>query len=70
VILEEYLRTSAAASASAAAPAPRTPAPVKVTLIGPDRIAQRFAREQSRDVYPDMDAFLADVVAIERRTTR
>ena len=56
VVLEEYLRTSAAASA-----------PVKVTLIGPDRIAQRFAHEQSRDVYPDMDAFVADVVAIERR---
>ena len=56
VILEEYLRASAVAST-----------PVKVTLIGPDRIAQRFAHERSRDVYPDMDAFLADVVAIERQ---
>ncbi len=40
--------------------------PVKVSLIGPDRIAQRFAYEESRAVYRDMDAFLADVVAIER----
>jgi 5-methyltetrahydropteroyltriglutamate--homocysteine methyltransferase len=56
VILEEYRRTSAVASA-----------PVKVTLIGPDRIAQRFAHEDSRDVYPGMDAFIADVVAIERQ---
>ena len=41
--------------------------PVKVTLIGPDRISQRFAYERSRDVYADMDAFLADVVSIERQ---
>jgi 5-methyltetrahydropteroyltriglutamate--homocysteine methyltransferase len=41
--------------------------PVKLTLIGPDRISQRFEYENSRDVYPDMDAFLADVVAIERQ---
>ena len=40
--------------------------PVKVSLIGPDRISQRFAYEDSRAVYRDMDAFLADVVAIER----
>jgi len=40
--------------------------PVKVSLIGPDRIAQRFAYEDSRAVYRDMVAFLADVVAIER----
>jgi 5-methyltetrahydropteroyltriglutamate--homocysteine methyltransferase len=40
--------------------------PLKVSLIGPDRIAQRFAYEDSRAVYRDMDAFLADVVAIER----
>jgi 5-methyltetrahydropteroyltriglutamate--homocysteine methyltransferase len=55
VILEEYLRAASL-----------TTAPVKVTLIGPDRIAQRFAHEASTDVYPDIDAFLADVVAIER----
>jgi 5-methyltetrahydropteroyltriglutamate--homocysteine methyltransferase len=41
--------------------------PVKVTLIGPDRIGQRFAHEESRSVYADSDAFLADVVAIERQ---
>jgi 5-methyltetrahydropteroyltriglutamate--homocysteine methyltransferase len=41
--------------------------PVKLTLTGPDRIQQRFAYEHSRDVYADLDAFLADVVAIERR---
>jgi 5-methyltetrahydropteroyltriglutamate--homocysteine methyltransferase len=41
--------------------------PVKVTLIGPDRIAQRFDYENSRTVYRDIDEFLADVVAIERR---
>ena len=41
--------------------------PVKVTLIGPDRIGQRFAHEDSKEVYRDLDAFLADVVAIERR---
>ena len=41
--------------------------PLKVTLIGPDRIAQRFAYEQSKAVYAGVDAFLADVVGIERR---
>jgi 5-methyltetrahydropteroyltriglutamate--homocysteine methyltransferase len=41
--------------------------PVKVTLIGPDRIGQRFAHEDSKAVYADVDAFLADVVAIERQ---
>jgi 5-methyltetrahydropteroyltriglutamate--homocysteine methyltransferase len=41
--------------------------PVKVSLIGPDRISQRFAYESSTAVYRDMDDFLADVVAIERQ---
>jgi 5-methyltetrahydropteroyltriglutamate--homocysteine methyltransferase len=41
--------------------------PVKVTLIGPDRIIQRFAYEQSRDVYAGVEEFVADVVAIERQ---
>jgi len=41
--------------------------PVKVTLIGPDRIGQRFAHEESKAVYADSDAFLADVVALERQ---
>jgi 5-methyltetrahydropteroyltriglutamate--homocysteine methyltransferase len=41
--------------------------PVKATLIGPDRIAQRFKWETSTAVYKDLDDFVADVVAIERR---
>jgi 5-methyltetrahydropteroyltriglutamate--homocysteine methyltransferase len=40
--------------------------PAKVSLIGPDRISQRFEYEGSTAVYRDMDAFIADVVAIER----
>ena len=40
--------------------------PAKVSLIGPDRISQRFDHQNSKAVYPDMDAFMADVVAIER----
>jgi 5-methyltetrahydropteroyltriglutamate--homocysteine methyltransferase len=56
LILEEYQAASAVATR-----------PVKITLIGPDRISQRYAYEESRDVYPDMDAFLEDVIAIERQ---
>jgi 5-methyltetrahydropteroyltriglutamate--homocysteine methyltransferase len=41
--------------------------PAKVSLIGPDRIAQRFEYESSRPVYRDIDDFVADVVAIERQ---
>ena len=41
--------------------------PVKVTLIGPDRIAHRFAHEESRNVYAGVDEFITDVVAIERQ---
>jgi 5-methyltetrahydropteroyltriglutamate--homocysteine methyltransferase len=41
--------------------------PAKVSLIGPDRISQRFAYESSTAVYRDMDHFLADVVDIERQ---
>jgi 5-methyltetrahydropteroyltriglutamate--homocysteine methyltransferase len=55
VPLEECRFTSAVASV-----------PVKVTLLSPDRICQRFAWEDSTAVYADMDAFVADVVAIER----
>jgi 5-methyltetrahydropteroyltriglutamate--homocysteine methyltransferase len=40
--------------------------PAKVSLIGPDRISQRFDYQASAGVYADMDEFLADVVAIER----
>jgi 5-methyltetrahydropteroyltriglutamate--homocysteine methyltransferase len=56
VVLEEYRFAAAAATQ-----------PVKVSLIGPDRIAQRFAWERSQEVYPDIDAFVADVVAIQRQ---
>jgi 5-methyltetrahydropteroyltriglutamate--homocysteine methyltransferase len=41
--------------------------PVKVTLVGPDRISQRFEWETSQAVYAGLDAFMADVVAIERQ---
>ena len=41
--------------------------PAKVTLIGPDRISQRFDHQNSRDVYPTMKEFLDDVVDIERK---
>jgi len=44
--------------------------PVKVTVLSPDRISQRFDWQQSKAVYPDMDAFLADVVAITRQIIR
>jgi 5-methyltetrahydropteroyltriglutamate--homocysteine methyltransferase len=40
--------------------------PAKVTLIGPDRISQRFDWQNSKAVYSDMDEFMADVVKIER----
>jgi 5-methyltetrahydropteroyltriglutamate--homocysteine methyltransferase len=56
VVLEEYRYTAGLASR-----------PVKVSLIGPDRIAQRFAWERSQHVYSDIDAFVADVVAIQRQ---
>lgn len=55
--LEEYRFASGAATR-----------PVKPTLIGPDRIAQRFAWEASKSVYPGgLDEFLKDVVRIERQ---
>ncbi|HEX9445424.1 MAG TPA: methionine synthase [Candidatus Binatia bacterium] len=41
-------------------------APAKVTLIGPDRISQRFDSAASRAIYPTMDDFVADVVRLER----
>jgi len=43
-----------------------TDRPVKVTLIGPDRIQQCFDAEASRAVYPSTEEFLRDVVAVER----
>jgi 5-methyltetrahydropteroyltriglutamate--homocysteine methyltransferase len=57
--LEEYRFVSSVA---------RTPA--KVTLVGPDRISQRWSYEQSAPVYQGFHDFLADVVAIERQMIR
>jgi 5-methyltetrahydropteroyltriglutamate--homocysteine methyltransferase len=54
--LEEYRFVSSVAQRSA-----------KVTLIGPDRIAQRFDWQNSRHVYATMDDFMADVVKVERQ---
>jgi 5-methyltetrahydropteroyltriglutamate--homocysteine methyltransferase len=44
--------------------------PVKVSLIGPDRILQRFDRAGSKSVYPTLEGFMADVVSIERQMIR
>ncbi|MBI2357486.1 MAG: methionine synthase [Deltaproteobacteria bacterium] len=41
--------------------------PAKVTLIGPDRISQRFDYQNSKAIYATMDEFMADVVRIERQ---
>jgi 5-methyltetrahydropteroyltriglutamate--homocysteine methyltransferase len=56
VPLEEYRRA-----------APLAERPVKVSLIGPDRVMQRFDHAASKAVYPTVDAFLDDVVEIQRR---
>ncbi len=39
----------------------------KITLMGPDRVAQMCDIAGSKPYYADADAFLADVVAIQRR---
>ena len=44
----------------------RTKKPAKVSLIGPDRISQRFDHQASTAVYETVEAFVGDVVAIER----
>src|SRR5918997_3211483 len=44
-----------------------TQVPVKVTVLGPDRIAQRFKWEGSKNVYKDLDDFVEHVVGIERQ---
>jgi 5-methyltetrahydropteroyltriglutamate--homocysteine methyltransferase len=41
--------------------------PAKVTMLGPDRIAQRFEWEGSRHTYKDLDDFVEHVVSIERQ---
>ncbi len=57
--LEEYRFVSRAAEK-----------PAKVTLIGPDRISQRFDWQNSQSLYPSMDDFVADVVKIQRAMIR
>jgi 5-methyltetrahydropteroyltriglutamate--homocysteine methyltransferase len=59
VPLEEYKRV-----------APLANKPVKVSLIGPDRIAQRFDHANSKAVYKGLDEFMDDVVAIQRTMIR
>jgi 5-methyltetrahydropteroyltriglutamate--homocysteine methyltransferase len=44
-----------------------TDRPVKMTLIGPDRIQQCYDSEASRSVYASTGEFLHDVVAVERQ---
>jgi 5-methyltetrahydropteroyltriglutamate--homocysteine methyltransferase len=41
--------------------------PAKVTLIGPDRVGQRFKWEASMNVYNGLDDFVGHVVAIQRQ---
>jgi 5-methyltetrahydropteroyltriglutamate--homocysteine methyltransferase len=43
-----------------------TERPVKITLIGPDRIQQCYDGEASRSVYASTEEFLRDVVIVER----
>ena len=54
--LEEYRYTRSVATG-----------PVKVTLMGPDRVCQMCDIEGSRAFYPDADSFLADVVSVQRQ---
>lgn len=44
--------------------------PVKVTLVGPDRIVQRFDYQNSKSVYWSTEDFVSDVVRIEREMVR
>jgi methionine synthase II (cobalamin-independent) len=57
--LEEYLFVSKIAQR-----------PVKVTLVGPDRISQRFDYQNSKSIYWSMEDFVADVERIEREMIR
>jgi 5-methyltetrahydropteroyltriglutamate--homocysteine methyltransferase len=47
-----------------------TAKPAKVSLVGPDRIVQRFDYQKSKSVYWSLDDFVADVVRIEREMIR
>jgi 5-methyltetrahydropteroyltriglutamate--homocysteine methyltransferase len=44
--------------------------PAKVTLVGPDRITQRFDYQNSKSIYWSTEDFVADVVRIEREMIR
>jgi 5-methyltetrahydropteroyltriglutamate--homocysteine methyltransferase len=44
--------------------------PVKVSLVGPDRVGQRFDHQDSKAVYASLDEFMEDVVAIQRTMIR
>jgi 5-methyltetrahydropteroyltriglutamate--homocysteine methyltransferase len=44
-----------------------TDRPVKVTLISADRISQCYDNDASRPVYPTVEEFLRDVVAVQRQ---
>lgn len=44
-----------------------TARPVKIALMGPDRVCQMCDIERSREVYASADAFLEDVVAIQAK---
>jgi 5-methyltetrahydropteroyltriglutamate--homocysteine methyltransferase len=44
--------------------------PAKVSLIGPDRIVQRFDYKNSTNVYWSLEDFITDVVRIEREMIR
>src|SRR5688572_21853390 len=59
VPLEEYRRV-----------APLAKKPVKVSLIGPDRVMQRFDHAASKSVYATVDDFVEDAVRIQRRMIR
>jgi 5-methyltetrahydropteroyltriglutamate--homocysteine methyltransferase len=41
--------------------------PAKITVLGPDRIAQRFKWENSLNVYKGLDDFVEHIVEIERQ---
>jgi 5-methyltetrahydropteroyltriglutamate--homocysteine methyltransferase len=47
--------------------APLTQRPVKVTLVGPDRVSQRCEWENSADIYTGLDEFVGDVVRLQRQ---
>src|SRR3954471_10697625 len=47
--------------------APLSSKPVKVSLIGPDRVMQRFDHAASKSVYATVDAFVDDVVKVQRQ---